>query len=119
MAFNTSLSIAQVINAAIRDTNPAASIPYLLDQMSQTTAIIQNTTDQNVTITTQWSPDGVTYSVVGTSAVINAGASLVTSQFDSTLTGLKVIAGYIKIVATAGVAPTTGNVMATLQGMNC
>jgi hypothetical protein len=118
MAYNTTLGSAQVMNNAIRDTNPALSGSFLLDQMNKTVALIQNNTDQDVVISTKWSSDNSSYANVGSSVTVVAGATLVTNETDTTLTGIKLMAGYLKVVATAAVAPLSGSVIVTLQGMN-
>jgi hypothetical protein len=118
MAFNSTLTTPQIVNASIRDTNPVLSVPFLTDYLNYITAIIQNTTDQQVTIATQWSTDGANWSTVGTSTTVAAGSSLVTTQLETVLTALKIMQGYIRLQVTAGVAPTSGAVIATMQGMS-
>jgi hypothetical protein len=119
MSFNSTLASMQVMNQTIRDTNPFGGGVFLLDQLNQTVIMAQNTTDQTIVLSTQWSPDGVSaYITLGNTVSVAAGTTVVASQFDSTLTGLKILSGYLKVVATAGVAPTTGAMNVWLQGMS-
>lgn len=118
MAYNSTLSTAQVLNAAIRDTNPATSSNYVLDQLSQTIAAIVNSTDQAVSVATQVSFDGGnTFAPMGTTANVPAGGTLICNQYDQTITALKLIAGIVRFVVTAASAPTAGSVTITVQGM--
>lgn len=125
MSFNTTLTQKAVFNAvAIRDTKPVHSDSFLLDQLNDKAVIVVNGLDQNITLKTQLSLDGVTWTDVGTTDVdttvtVNAGSSLVTNQDDSVLTGIKALAGYVRLVATASSAPTSGTLTAYIQGMSC
>lgn len=119
MSFNTTVVSVPVINQAIRDTVAFSGAAFLLDQLENTAIIAQNETDQAIVLSTQWSPDGIiAYSNIGNTVSIAAGGSVVANQFDSTLTGIKILSGYLKVVATAGVAPLSGNMTVWLQGMN-
>lgn len=120
MSFNTTLTQKAVFNAVtIRDTKPANSDSFLLDQLKDKAVIVVNGLDQNITLKTQLSFDGVTWTDVGTTVTVNAGSSLVTNQNDSVLTGIKTLAGYVRLVATASSAPTSGTLTAYIQGMSC
>jgi hypothetical protein len=120
MSFKTTITQTAVFNAvAIRDTNPANSDAFLLDQLDHKALIVINGLDQSITLKTQLSFDGTDWMDVGNTATVNAGDSLVTDQYDEILTGIKAISGYIRLVATASSAPTSGTLTAYIQGMSC
>lgn len=119
MALSGILSTQVVFNGGISDTVAHVSSIVNMDYLEESVVIIANTHDQGVVITTQYSDDGgVTWATIGTSATVAAGATLVANQFDQSLTGIKLLTGLLTFTATASVAPLSGNLKITFQGMS-
>lgn len=118
MGFNTTLTSSKSV-LTIRDTNPTSTSAFLCDQLNQKSIIVMNGLNQSVTLKVQYSEDGSTWYDIGTTTTVNAGASLVTNDYDNVLTGIKVLGGYIRLVATAGTAPTSGSLTVYTQGIGC
>ena len=119
MGLNTTLVNVAVINQAILDTNIVHGTPFLMDYLDESAVIAMNTLDQSVTLSTEYSSDGgATWASIGSTFVLAAGTSLVTNQYASDLTGIRIFSGQIRVNAVAGTAPTTGNLTVVMQGMN-
>lgn len=119
MALVGILSTQVVINQGILDTNVVTSSVVNMDYLEESVIMAINTLDQAVTLSTQYSDDGGnTWTNIGTTYNLAAGSSVVANQYDQALTGIKLLAGLLRIVAQAGTAPTTGNLKVTFQGMS-
>lgn len=109
----------QVLNATITDTTAHNGSAVLIDHLHKKAIVATNTLNQAVTLKTQISfDDGTTWADAGSSASVAAGASLVCDNIDTTLTGLKALKGQLRVVATAGTAPTSGTLTVHFQGVS-
>lgn len=119
MALSGIMFSSPVWNAGITDTAAHQSTPVNMDYLSSSVVLAISTLDQAVTLSTQYSDDGgTTWTNIGTTYSLGAGSSVVANQYDQTLTGVKLTSGLLRFVATAGTAPTTGNLKIVFQGMN-
>ena len=109
---STRFTAVPVFNSvAVRDTNALTSAALAPQGTTNLTLAILNSLNQAGNYQVSWSPDGTTYTNVGSAAPLASGSGLTFVTGTPWLLGF----GLYKVTYTASVSPTTGTLYMALQ----
>jgi hypothetical protein len=104
-------------NVAPRNTSTITTNTYNIDIYDRLALFVNNTLDQAVNVTAEYSRDGINFSSVGAALTVPASAG--GRAYDNTqIEAFRLLNGWLRFKATPAVAPTTGNLTIEFQALN-